>query len=293
MDNPSPIYYKDLITPDNSITNLIAQLDELIAKYESARSKIQGAATEAAKSMQSLSGATEQQRQTIASLSAESDKLASHYAKYNQEEREAIRQKQSIVQAEKEQLQIDKLLVQIANSAEGSYNRLSAQYRLNKIRLNEMTAEQRKTAGVGKELENETRRIYEEMSRLQKATGKYTLEVGHYENALKALPGPLGQVVSGFSNMGNQIRVISNSDLPFAQKAVQGFSTALTGVVGIITLFVRYLTGSAKALREFEQANANLSTILGTSRDEMKALTDSALTLGRTTEYTARQVVEL
>ena len=46
-------------------------------------------------------------------------------------------------------------------------------------------------------------------------------------------------------------------------------------------------------MREFEQANANLSTILGTSRDGMKALTDSALSLGRTTEYTARQVTEL
>ena len=44
MDNPNPIYYRDLITPDNSITNLIAQLDELIQKYESAKSKIQGAA---------------------------------------------------------------------------------------------------------------------------------------------------------------------------------------------------------------------------------------------------------
>ena len=58
-------------------------------------------------------------------------------------------------------------------------------------------------------------------------------------------------------------------------------------------IFVRQLTGSAKTLREFEQANANLSTILGVTRDEMKALTDSALSLGRTTEYTARQVTQL
>ena len=55
MDNPNPIRYSDLIAPDNSITNLIAQLDELIAKYEAAKQKIQGAAAEAAKSMQNLS----------------------------------------------------------------------------------------------------------------------------------------------------------------------------------------------------------------------------------------------
>ena len=54
MDNPNPIYYRDLITPDDSITKLIAQLDELIAKYESAKSKIQGAAADAAKSMEPI-----------------------------------------------------------------------------------------------------------------------------------------------------------------------------------------------------------------------------------------------
>lgn len=293
MDNPNPIYYRDLITPDNSITNLIAQLDALIAKYEAAQEKIKGAATEAAKTMGNLSGATEEQRQTIASLSAESDKLASHYARFNKEEREAYRQKQSVIQADKEQQRIDKLLVEINNSKEGSYKRLSAQYRLNKIRLNEMSAEERRTAGVGKELETETRLIYEEMSRLQQATGKYTLEVGHYQNALKGLPGPIGQVVSGFSNMRGQINGIANSGLPMGAKALNIFSTALTGTIGLIMTFVQYLTGAAKTMREFEQANANLSTILGTTRDGMKALTDSALSLGRTTEYTARQVTEL
>ena len=102
MDNPNPIYYKDLITPDDSITKLIEQLDALIKSYDAARSKIQGAAQQAAQSMSNLSGATEEQRQSIASLSAESEKLAAHYAKYNKEEREAYRQKQSVIQATKE-----------------------------------------------------------------------------------------------------------------------------------------------------------------------------------------------
>ena len=293
MDNPNPIHYSDLIAPDNSITNLIAQLDELIAKYEAAKNKIQGAAAEAAKSMQNLSGATEEQRQNIAGLASESEKLTAAYKKNTDAERDAYRKKQEIVQATKEQQRIDKLIVEINNSKEGSYKRLSAQYRLNKIRLNEMSAEERRTAGVGKELETETRLIYEEMSRLQQATGKYTLEVGHYQNALKALPGPINQVVTGFSNMRGQLGAIANSGLPMGTKALQGFTTILSGTIGMVMLFVRHLTGSAKTLREFEQANANLSTILGVNVSEMKALTDSALMLGRTTEYTARQVTDL
>lgn len=293
MDNPNPIYYKDLITPDDSITKLIEQLDALIKSYDAARSKIQGAAQAAAQSMSNLSGATEEQRKNIASLSEQSEKLNKAYRESADLESETYRRRQQVIQAVKEQQRIDKLIVEINNSKEGSYKRLSAQYRLNKIRLNEMTAEERRAAGFGKELEDETRRIYEEMSRLQKATGKYTLEVGHYENALRALPGPLGQVVSGISTMRTNLHNIGSSGLPIASKAIQGFSTVLTGTVGILMTFVRYLTGAAKTMREFEQANVNLSTILGTSVNDMKALTDSALSLGRTTEYTARQVTQL
>lgn len=293
MDNPNPIRYSDLITPDNSITNLIAQLDELIAKYESAKQKIQGAAAEAAKSMQNLSGATEEQRKNIAGLATESEKLVDAYKKSNDAESETFRRRQQVISAVKEQQRIDKLIVEINNSKEGSYKRLSAQYRLNKIRLNEMSAEERKLTQEGRQLETETRLMYEEMSRLQQATGKYTLEVGHYQNALKGLPGPVNQVVTGLTNMRGQLGAIAHSDLPMGAKALQGFTTILSGTIGLVMIFVRQLTGSAKTLREFEQANADLSTILGVNVSEMKALTDSALMLGRTTEYTARQVTEL
>lgn len=293
MDNPNPIYYRDLVTPDSSITDLIAQLDKLIGKYEAAQDKIKAAAAEAAKSMGNLSGATEEQRQSISDLSKESDRLAEHYAKFNKEEREAYRQKQSVIQATKEQERIDKLLVEINNSKEGSYKRLSAQYRLNKIRLNEMSAEERRTVGVGKELETETRLIYEEMSRLQKATGKYTLEVGHYENALRGLPGPIGQAVTGFKNMGQQLTAISQSSAPGASKALKYLTVVGLGVVGMLLSMAKASAQVVRTNAEFEQANANLSTILGVSRKEMKNLTDSALSLGRTTEYTASQVTQL
>ena len=293
MDNPNPIYYRDLISPDNSILNLIQQLTALLDKYEEMKGKIQSSAADAAKSMQNLSGATEEQRQQIQLLTTESEKLTKAYEQTNNAERETYRRRQQVIAAVKEEQRVDKLLVEINNSAEGSYNRLSAQYRLNKIRLNEMSAEQRKNTEAGRQLEKETRLIYEEMSRLQQATGKYTLEVGHYQNALKGLPGPIGQVVSGFTNMKTQLNAIGSSSLPIAQKGLQGFTTVMSGTIGLIMIFVRQLTGSAKALREFEQANANLSTILGESREDMKGLTDSALMLGRTTEYTARQVTEL
>lgn len=293
MENPNPIYFSDLIKPDNSITTLIAQLDELIKKYETVKTAIQQSAADTAKAMQTLSGATQEQRQQIQSLATESEKLTAEYKKSNDAESETYRRRQQVIMAVKEQQRIDKLIVEINNSKEGSYKRLSAQYRLNKIRLNEMSAEERRATDEGKRLETETRLMYEEMSRLQQATGKYTLEVGHYQNALKALPGPINQVVSGFSGMKDQLTTIGASSLPLGAKALQGFSTIALGTLGIVMQFVRYLTSAQQTLREFEQANADLSTILGVSRKDMDAMTQSALALGRSTEYTAQEVTKL
>ena len=291
MDNP--IKYSDLIKPDDSITTLINQLTALIEKYGEVKTKIQGDAAALAKSLENVSSATEEQRKTIESTTTQSDKLAKAYENVNVAERETYRRRQQVIQAVKEEQSIDKLVVQLNNSKEGSYNRLSAQYRLNKIRLNEMSDAERHGTQSGRDLENETRRIYERMSDLQKATGKYTLEVGHYENAMRALPAPLQTLTRGFGQMGSQLRAIGASDLPLASKALRGFSTIALGTVGIILQFVNYLTSAYKTMRDFEQANANLSTILGVTREEMKALTDSALSLGRSTEYTASQVTQL
>lgn len=293
MDNPNPIYYRDLITPDDSITNLMDQLDKLITKYDAAKQKIQGAAAEIAKGMQNVSGASEEQRKNIQLATEQSEKLVAEYRDVTTAQWKVTQAFAEAAAAKKESAQIDKLITQINTSVEGSYNRLSAQYRLNKIRLNEMSEAERHGTQSGRNLENETRRIYERMSDLQKATGKYTLEVGHYENAMRALPAPLQTLTSGFGEMGSQLRAIGASDLPIASKALRGFSTIALGTVGIILQFVNYLTSAYKTMRDFEQANANLSTILGVSREEMKALTDSALSLGRSTEYTASQVTQL
>lgn len=293
MDNPNPIFYRDLVTPDTAITDLIGQLTTLIAKYDEMKGKIQTDAAAMSASLKNVTSATEEQRQTISQANKESDKLAQQYARVTDAERMAYRELQNANRAKKEQQQIDKLIVQLNNSAEGSYNRLSAQYRLNKIRLNEMSEAERHGTETGRALEAETKRIYERMSELQKATGKYTLEVGHYENAMRALPAPLRNLTSGFSQMGAQLKIIGGSDLPLGAKALQGFGTVMLGTVGIILQFVNYLTSAARTMREFEQANADLSTILGVNVKDMKALTDTALQLGRTTEYTAAQVTQL
>ena len=200
MDNPNPIYYRDLITPDESITNLMDQLDELISKYEGAKQKIQGAAAEIAKGMQNVSGASEEQRKSIQLATEQSEKLVAEYRDVTSAQWKATQAFAEAAAAKKESAQIDKLITQINTSLEGSYNKLSAQYRLNKIRLNEMSQAQREGTQAGRALEAETKAMYERMNELQKATGRSQLQVGQYERSLSGLLGVNKQVVSALTD---------------------------------------------------------------------------------------------
>lgn len=204
MDNPNPIYYRDLITPDDSITKLMEQLDELINKYDGAKQKIQGAAAEITKGLQGVAGASEEQRKAIQLATEQSDKLVAEYRDVTTAQWKATQAFAEAAAAKKESAQIDKLVTQINTSVEGSYNRLSAQYRLNKIRLNEMSAAERQGTEAGRALEQETADIYEEMKRLQEATGKHQLNVGNYADAAKGLKMELTSLIQQMAYLKTQ-----------------------------------------------------------------------------------------
>ena len=135
-----------------------------------------------------VTNARRQQKATTDPLVQAQEKLA--YAQSTENEQLKLYSTQI-----KEANRIAQLRVQIANSAEGSYNRLSAQYELNKIKLNQMSGAEREAADVGKKLEAETNALYQQMIKLQEATGNYRLSVGHYQKTWDGLGISISQVV--------------------------------------------------------------------------------------------------
>ena len=174
-DNNNPIRYSDLVSPDNSITDLIKQLDELSDTYTNALKNIKTEAIELAKMLKKVSGATEEGRNTTKKAADDADRLARAQKELAFAESENAKKLAELRLAQQEANQINKLVVKLNQSAEGSYNKLSAQYSLNKIYLNNMTKAERENSKEGKELVEQTREIYEEMKRLQEATGKLQL----------------------------------------------------------------------------------------------------------------------
>lgn len=100
---------------------------------------------------------------------------------------------------------------------------------------------------------------------------KTTAEIGRQENALRNYHIGVGNYAGGI------------------QKAFVKIGAAWMVIRSAFSLF----RNSFNTIKDFEQANANLGTILGATNEEMDKLRESALELGRTTEYTASQVAQL
>ena len=186
-DNNNPIKYSDLVSPDDSITKLINQLDQLSDTYMNTLKNIKSEAITVKAALEGVSGATENGRKTIRGASADTDKLTRATKDLAFAESENAKRLAELKQAQKEVNELNKLTARLNQSIEGSYNRLSAQYSINKIYLNNMTVEEREATEEGRKLVAETKAIYEEMKRLQEATGKTSLNVGNYSDAAKGL----------------------------------------------------------------------------------------------------------
>lgn len=186
-DNNNPIKYSDLVKPDNSITDLINQLDQLSDAYMNTLKNIKSEAISVRAALAGVSGATESGRATIKGATTDTDRLTRAARDLAFAESENAKRLAELKQAQKEANELNKLTTRLNQSAEGSYNRLSAQYSINKIYLNNMTVEEREATEEGRKLVAETKAIYEEMKRLQEATGKTSLNVGNYSDAAKGL----------------------------------------------------------------------------------------------------------
>lgn len=138
----------------------------------------------------------------------------------------------------------------------GSLNQMRAGVRLLTSEFEALSAAER-SGSRGQELVRQIRATTEEINRQEESIRNYHSSVGNYAGGI--------------------------------QKAFLKITAAWMAIRGLFSS----LNNSIQKIRDFEQANADLGTIVGANADELKRLTDSALELGRTTEYTASQVTQL
>ena len=290
METPNPIKYSDLIKPDNSISDLIKQLEDLQKVYSDTAAKLKEQALQVTASLKGASGATEEGRKAINDAAAATERLSNEEKKVTAAEQKNTKALIELKLQQQEQNKIEKLTVKLANATAGSYNALSAQYALNKIRINAMSQAERDAAEKSEQLISKTNALMDAMKRMQAETGQHQLNVGNYKSALdglgkamQGLMGNAGQLASGLGvgGLGGSFSSLAAGAGPvgLAVAAVGGFTAAM--VSGVDTA------------REYQKAVSTLQSITGMTKDAMSELTDQARQLGATTTYTATEVIQL
>ena len=201
MDPNAPIKYSDLFQPDNSIVDLQNQLRELYNQYETLMKGIKAEAQNIKTALSAVSGATTSGQETIKNLTSLTEKLAKKRIELAQSSTVEAKELMEVNKALREQNNLTKMQVKLNQAEEGSYDALSAQYSINKMRLNAMSAEERATSQEAIELEKETAKLYAEMKRLQEVTGKHTLSVGDYGVATANLASDIRNGIQALTQM--------------------------------------------------------------------------------------------
>ena len=221
MADSNKISYKDLIDEDGILSGLKSLVTKMISEIKmqagTAGASLSGnKGTTAndlkkqAKDIEDIEKAEKSLAQAEKELAKiEKEKLALQKQLEDATD-ENIKAKIRYAKASKEQREQLALEMKIAESADGSYNKLSAQYSLNTKTLNAMTEAQRKNTAEGQKLEKETKAIREHMNSLQKSTGNYTLQVGKYGIATE-------NVVMSLGEMKTELRALRN--ISFAGKS--------------------------------------------------------------------------
>lgn len=249
MADQNPIKYSDLISPDDSIVKLIGQLESLNSTYNQMAQSIIDKASSVAGALRAVSGATAQGQSATRSAATEADKLAKAYEQLNFSRTETARKIQELKMAQQEENRITKLQIILNNTEEGSYAHLSAQYSLNKMQLNQLTAAERENLPHAKKLEEETKAIYEEMKRLQEATGKYSLNVGNYTNSITSAIGINTRWYQGLQELAALTDGGLTQGLKTAGSAVAAFGKQLLALLANpIVLTIAAITAAFAAL---------------------------------------------
>lgn len=255
MDNP--IKYSEFIQPDQSVSNLIVQLEQLQTKYTELQTKMVADAKKIADGLAKVNSANEEGRETTRKSATEAEKLAKANDDLKKSQSGVAKEIAVLKAKQQQQNNINKLTAKINASTEGSYNKLSAQYSLNKIKLNAMSKAQRDGSKAGKKLEKDSKALYEEMKRLQEATGKTGLNVGNYKDALGALPGPMNGVVSGTKAIGKQLLVL----------AANPIVAIIALIAGLFMLFVNAMERSEEGQDRLNKVMVVASSIFDNFMD--------------------------
>lgn len=223
------IKYSDLIQPDNSISEAVKQLEQLQKLYETMLKRIEEGAKGLQKPLSEGGGATEEGRKKIDAYEKQVRSLARAEVDLKLAMTDTAKEIAVLKQQQTDQTRLNKLQAKLNNSMAGSYNALSSQYELNKIKMNNLSQSYLENTEAGKRLVKQTAEIYAAMDKYQKSTGKHTLSVGNYKQAFDGLGFSVSQVARELPSLAistNTFFLAISNNIPMVVDEIQKLRAA-------------------------------------------------------------------
>ena len=296
------IKYSDLIQPDSSIKDAITQLEGLQKIYDAMLKRIEEGAKGLQKPISEGGGATDEGRKKIDEYEKQVRSLARAEVQLKLAMTDTAKEIALLKQQQTDQTRLNKLQAKLNNTMAGSYNALSAQYELNKIKMNNLSQAYLENTEAGKKLVRETAEIYAAMDKYQRSTGKHVLNVGNYASAFDGLGFSVAQVARELPSLAisaNTFFLAISNNIPMVvdelqnlikankeaaakgeetvsvmgrlAKSVISFNTVLTIALSIFSIYGEDITKWVVSLFKGRDAVNKLAVQVRALNDAMKA----------------------
>lgn len=234
----NPIKTSEILQDDNldALIAKIKQLEGVIENLTGAMRKQESEAADLEATTKKLNGTTAEGREQIAKNAKAADDVEKAYKAYQKAISDTNTQIQHYRTEANIANQIKKAEAKLAANVADSYNALSAQYSLIKIRLNAMSKAEREATDEGKALVKRSKEIHDEMKRLQAETGNTSLNVGNYTESIKQALDETG-LFSGQLSILTKVQSVYNSVQKAGAFVAGTFSTATSGASKMLKIF--------------------------------------------------------
>ena len=277
------VKYSDLISED--VAAGFELLNKVMKELQATMASLKNEASVVGNVIKGAGSATREQQQEIARLSAELDKLRKQIKSTSDDEKKVNEIKRQYKKLTDDQIaRVDKLAtaleglktadeaqrkhalarINLINVENMSYNELQATYNALKDSLNAMTVAERQNTEAGKAMTAQSSKIYDTMNELQKATGKYTLQVGKYRAAFDGLGYSFQQILReapSALNLNQFFLAISNN-IPMFLDQLKAFKNEQAEIKANLSQMTEGTKEYAEQMGKVESVGKKLGKVL-------------------------------
>jgi hypothetical protein len=248
------------IVEKGALSEHIEQAKQLLVVYKQLDDEVKSTATSLAKMSKGFKAT---KTGDVGTAKATSDNMNKALIEQERLEQAQIRTKKALLQLEKAQQQQANKTAKAIKDEGNAYKQQSKTLTDLINRYQNLAARGRENGKVAKGLLTEITKLDNGLKKIDATVGRHQRNVGNYKSALNGLRGAASKVTNVLGQLG----------------LAMGVGMVIRNTVNIV--------------KDFEQANANLASILGVTTEQTKKLQDQQLLLGGSTSYTAAQVAEL